>query len=125
MTPDASEAVCLQLHLNRQAVGFGLRGMLLLLADLRLNAQQFLYVMTHFMSNDVPRAKSPSAPSLFSSHRRMTGRYRPYCRQDNRRAHYRLTGAAAGTGRAAIEHQLWLRVLAAHLFKDRPQYLRW
>ncbi len=66
MTPDAGEAVCLQLHLNRQAVGFGLRGMLLLLADLRLNAQQFLYVMTHFMSNDVPTGKkSPSAPSLF------------------------------------------------------------
>jgi hypothetical protein len=41
MTPDAGEAVCLQLHLNRQAVGFGLRGMLLLLADFRLNAQQF------------------------------------------------------------------------------------
>jgi hypothetical protein len=57
MTPDAGEAVCLQLHLNRQAVGFGLRGMLLLLADLRLNAQQFLYVMTHFMSNDVPLGK--------------------------------------------------------------------
>ncbi len=39
-TPDAGEAVCPQLHLNRQAVGFGLRGMLLLLADLRFSRQQ-------------------------------------------------------------------------------------
>ena len=31
--------------------------MLLLLANLRLNAQQFLYVMTHFMGNDVPLGK--------------------------------------------------------------------
>ncbi len=32
-----------------------------------------------------PRQSRRRRPVYFSSHRRMTGRYRPYCRQDNRR----------------------------------------
>ena len=120
MAPDAGEAVRLQLHLHRQTVGFGLGGMLLLLANFRLNAQQFLHVVAHLMSNDVPLSKV-AVGAQFIFHLIVEGQVdidRAVGRTVER-PHHRLTGAAAGTCRAAVEHQFWLGVLAAHLFKDR------
>ena len=119
MTPHAGKAVGLQLHFHRQAIRFSLRRVLLQLTHFGFNTQQLLHVMPDFMSNHVGLCKiAVRAELVFHL---IVEREIDVDRAIGRaveRPHHRLAGTAAGPRRAAIEHQLRLRVLTAHFLED-------
>ncbi len=120
LRPDSREAIRLQLETHAEVVGFGFGGALALGSHLRLDAQQVLDVMAHFMGEHVCLGELARSLKLL---RQLVEETEVEVNLAVTRAvkgtHGRARVAAGGRDAVPVEHQPRWRVLAAAGLKDR------